>query len=331
MDNGEIAKIFYRVADILEIQGVEWKPQAYRAAANAIESLGKPVSEIYMEKGLKGLDEIPAVGEALAKKIAELVETGRLKHYEKLKKQLPLDLDELDSVPGLGPKKIKVLYEKLAVKNLKDLKKTAEQHKIAALPGFAEKSEQEILKAILGKEGKAERIPLSVALPVAKSILARLKKLKPVQRAEFAGSLRRKRPTIGDIDILAASKGPEAVSKAFVSMPDVKKVIASGKTKSSILLKSGMQVDLRVVKPEQWGSALQYFTGSKAHSIALRKIAIKKGLKLSEYGVFRGSKVVASKTEKDVYRALGLNYIKPELRENEGEIEAAIKGFKGMK
>ncbi|MDP2973537.1 MAG: helix-hairpin-helix domain-containing protein, partial [Candidatus Diapherotrites archaeon] len=302
--------------------------RAYRAAANAIESLGKPVEQIYMQGGLKALEEIPGVGEALAKKIEEMVKTGKLKHYDKLKKSLPINLDELETVPGLGPKKLMVLYKELGIKNLKDLKKPAEQHKIAGLRGFAEKSEQEILKAVAANGVKSERIPLSVALPVAKEIVERLRKLKEAERVEAAGSLRRRRPTIGDIDILVASEKPNVVSKVFVSMPSVKKVLGSGETKSSGVLSNGMQSDLRVVKPEQWGSALQYFTGSKAHSIALRKIAMKKGLKLSEYGVFKGSKVIASKTEEDVYNAIGLDYIKPELRENEGEIEAALASFK---
>lgn len=324
--NQDIANIFYKIADILEMQSVQWKPQAYRAAANAIEALGKPLSEVYARGGLKALDEIPAVGEALAKKIEEILKTGRLRHYEKLRKELPINLDELETVPSLGPKKLHILYEKLGVRNLRDLQQAAEQHKIAALKGFAEKSEQQILKAILANGGRGKRIPLSVARPIAGQIVKKLKAVKAAQKVEAAGSFRRRRPTIGDIDILVASPSPEAVTKAFVSMPGVK-ILASGKTKSSVVLQSGIQVDLRVVKPLQWGSALQYFTGSKSHSIALRKIAIKKGLKLSEYGVFRGKELVASKTEKDVYNVLGLDYIKPELRENEGEIEAAIKSF----
>ena len=331
MHNEEIAEIFYKIADILEMQNVQWKPRAYRAAGNAIESLGKQVSQIYKQGGLKALEEIPGVGEALAKKIEELVKTGRLRHYEKLRKKMPINLDELETVPGLGPKRLMVLYKKLGIRNLDDLRKAAEQHKIAKLPGFAEKSEQEILKAIVGQGGKGKRIPLSVAEPVANKVVAFLKKSKAALKVEAAGSLRRKRPTVGDIDILIASKKPAVVTEAFVSMPKVKKVLARGPTKSSVLLKSGLQVDIRIVKPEQWGSALQYFTGSKAHSIALRKIAIKKGLKLSEYGVFKQGKVVASKTEKQVYNALGLSYVKPELRENEGEIEKAMKSFSKRK
>ncbi len=331
MRNQQIAKIFFEIADILEMQNVQWKPRAYRAAGSAIESMPKPVAQVYKEGGLKALQEIPGIGEALAKKIEEMVKTGKLRYYEKLRNSLPLNPAEFETVPGLGPKRLMTLHKKLGIRNLRDLRKAAEQHKVAALPGFARKSEQEILRAIAAKGRKGGRIPLAAALPVAKEIVGILRKLKAVEKAEAAGSLRRKRPTIGDIDVLAASNQPEPVTKAFVSMPAVKKVLARGSTKSSVILKSGMQVDLRVVKPLQWGSALQYFTGSKQHSIALRKIAQKKGMKLSEYGVFKGSRVIASRTEKDVYNALGLDYIKPQLRENEGEIEAAMQSFRRRK
>lgn len=327
LKNQQIADIFYKVADILEMQSVQWKPQAYRAAARAIESMPRLLTQIYSEGGLKALDGIPGVGEALSKKIEEILKTGKLRHLEKLKRELPLNLDELETVPGLGPKKLMLLYNRLGVRNLADLKKAAENHKIAGLPGFAEKSEQQILKVIAGNARKGSRIPLSVAKPIAQGIVKALRKMDAVKRVEAAGSLRRKRPTIGDIDILVASTKPALVTDAFISMPSVKSILAKGPTKSSVVLKKGIQVDLRVVKPLQWGSALQYFTGSKQHSIALRKIAIKKGLKLSEYGVFKGKKVVASQTEREVYNALGLAFVKPELRENEGEIEAAIKRF----
>ncbi len=324
--NQKIADIFYKIADLLEMQDVQWKPRAYRAAANAIESMPKPLAEVYREGGLKALDEIPAVGEHISKKIEEFLKTGKLAYFEKLKKTTPVDLALLDIVPGLGPKKLRVLYKELAIATLEDLKKAAEKHQIVKLAGFAEKTEQEILKA-LENGVKTDRIPLSEVLPVAKKLAARIKKVKGVEMVEVAGSIRRKKPTIGDIDILVASKVPMSIVSAIVSIPSVKKVLASGPKKTSIVLKTGLQVDFRVVKLEQWGSAMQYFTGSKSHSITLRKIAIKKGLKLSEYGVFKGEEVVASKTEKDVYNALGLSYIEPELRENKGEIEAAIKSF----
>jgi len=331
MRNEEIAKILFEVADILEMQGVQWKPKAYRAAAFAIESMPEPVGEIYAKGGIKALEEIPGVGEAIAKKLKEILKTGKLHHLEELRKSMPMDVEALNAVPGLGPKKLMVLYKQLKIKTIPDLKKAAEQHRIAELPGFGEKSEQAILKAIQmdGKQGG--RTPLAIAKPIAEGIVKLLLAVAGTKKVEAAGSYRRKRETVGDLDILVSSTRPAAATKAFVSMPSVKKVLASGETKSSVVLNSGFQSDLRVIKPEQWGSALQYFTGSKAHSIALRKIAIAKGLKLSEYGVFRGSKLIASKTEKDVYNALGLDYIAPELRENEGEIEKAMESFEKKK
>jgi len=327
--NKEIAAVFYKIADLLEMQGVQWKPMAYRAAASAIESLGKPLNEIYNEGGLKALDEVPGVGENISKKIEELLKTGKLNYFEGLKKSSPITLELIDAVPGIGPKKLMVLHDQLAVSTLLDLKKAAEKHLVSKVPGFAEKTEQEILDALEKKGIKSDRISFSEANPIAKKLLNKIRKVSSVEKAEAGGSLRRKRPTIGDIDLLVSSKMPKLVAKAILALPEIKKVLASGEKKTSILLENGLQVDFRVVKPEHWGSALQYFTGSKSHSIALRKIAIKKGLKLSEYGVFKGKKVLASKTEEEVYNALGLDYIEPELRENKGEIEAAIKSFSG--
>lgn len=331
MRNPEIAKILFEIADLLEMQNIQWKPKAYRAAAFAIESLPKPVSEIFAKGGTKALEEIPGVGEAIAKKLEEIIKTGKLRSLEELRKSMPLDVEALNSVPGLGPKKLMVLYDKLAVATLADLKKAAEKHQIAPLPGFGEKSEQEILKALQLDVKKSGRIPLSAAKPIAEEIIKLLQAVPGTKMVGLAGSYRRKRPTIGDIDILVSSTKPAAATKAFISMPSVKKILASGETKSSVVLRTGLQADLRVVTLAQWGSALQYFTGSKAHSIALRRIAIKKGLKLSEYGVFKGKKLIASKTEKDVYNALGMDYIAPEQRENKGEIENAIKRFEMKK
>jgi len=329
--NEEIAKVFFEVADILEMQDVQWKPKAYRAAAFAIESMPEPVGAIFAKGGIKALEEIPGVGVAIAKKLEEIIKTGKLRHLEELRKSMPMDVEALNAIPGLGPKKLVVLHRQLGIKSLADLKKAAEQHRIAGLPGFGEKSEQDILKAVQMDGKKSDRVPISAAKPVAEEIVKLLQNVPGTKMAEVAGSFRRKRETVGDLDILVSSTRPNAATKAFISMPSVKKVLATGPTKSSVVLRNGLQSDLRVVKPRQWGSALQYFTGSKAHSIELRKIAQKKGLKLSEYGVFRGKKVVASRTEKDVYNALGMDYIKPESRENEGEIEAAINGFRAKK
>jgi DNA polymerase (family 10) len=325
--NGEIASILFRIADLLELQGVEWKPRAFRAAASAIESMPEQASALYKKGGARALEEIPGVGRAIAEKMEELFTTGKLRYFEELKKNSPMDPALLDAVPGIGPKKLRLLHKALAIATLRDLKSAAQKHLIVGIPGFGEKSEQGILEALEKGGVKAGRISYSKALPIATCLLAKIRAIPFVERAEIAGSFRRKRETIGDLDILVCSKKPALVAEAIVSLPGVKSVLASGEKKTSVVLQNGLQVDFRAVPPEQWGSALLYFTGGKAHSIALRRIAIKKGLKLSEYGLFRGNRAVASKTEKDVYNALGMGWIRPESRENEGEIEMATNGF----
>lgn len=328
MKNLEIAKIFYEIADILELQNVNWKPRAYRKAAKSIESLSKDIEEIYKEQGIKGLENIPGVGERLAKKIIEFIETGKVKTHEKLKKSIPRHLVDLMEVPGLGPKRAEFLYKKLHIKTIKQLEQAAKQHKIKNLPTFKEKSEENILQGIqIFKKGQ-ERTMLGLALPVVEEIESRLRKLKQVDKAVAAGSVRRRKETIRDIDILVSSNNPTPVTDFFTKMPEVQRILAKGPTKSSILLKNGLQVDLRIIPPDRFGSALQYLTGSKDHSIKLRSIAIKKNLKLSEYGLFdrKTNNLVAAKTEEEIYNKIGLSYIEPELRENQGEIEAALQG-----
>ncbi|MBU2637949.1 MAG: DNA polymerase/3'-5' exonuclease PolX [Nanoarchaeota archaeon] len=324
MKNPEIAAIFFEMADILEMKNVDWKPMAYRKAARAIESLSEDVEDIYNKGGLKELEEIPGVGEKIAEKIEEFLKTGKVKGYEKLKKSLPSGLSALLEVPGLGPKKAMALYKKLKIKNVKDLEKAALKHEISKLPLFKEKTEENILKGLeIFKKGK-ERMPLGFALPIAENIVESLKKIKEVEKISIAGSLRRMKDTVKDIDILVAAENSLKVINAFVALPNVKSVIAKGDTKSSVLLKEGVQCDLRVVPLKSFGSAMQYFTGSKDHNIELRKIAIGKKLKLSEYGIFDlKERQVAGKTEEEVYKKLGLRYIEPELRENTGEIDAA--------
>ncbi len=325
MVNQEIAEIFYEIADILELKDVEWKPRAYRKAAQAIESLEKDVSEIYNEKGIKGLMEIPGVGEALAKKIIEYLETKKIRGYEKLKSSLPKGLYELMDIMGLGPQKIKLLYQKLNIKNLKDLENAIKKHKIQKLPRFGEKTEENIKKAVeLHKKGKG-RFLLGVALPIAEDIIKELKKLKEVHKINIGGSLRRMQETIGDIDILVTSSNSKKVMDLFTSLPDVTRILAKGETKSMVLLKQGIQADVRVLDDKNYAGALQYFTGNKEHNIVLRGLAIKKGLKLSEYGLFnkKNNKMLLIKSEEELYNKLGLKYIEPELRQNNGEVEAA--------
>ncbi len=325
MKNREIASIFNDIADLLEIKGENpFRIRAYRRAALNLESLARDVAETSKDE----LMEVPGIGQDLAGKIEEYVKTGRLEFYEDLKKGVPEGLGVLLSVPGLGPKTAKLLAEKLKIKNLGDLERFAREHKLSGLPGIKEKTEENILKGIGMLKRGMERQPLGKVLPVANDILDHLGKKAPVNKIIVAGSIRRWKDTVKDIDILATSRDPKAVMSAFIHLPHVKDVLMHGPTKSSVIIHEGLQVDLRVVEEESFGAALAYFTGSKAHNIRLREMAVKAGLKINEYGIFRekdDQKIGGSK-EEDVYRILGLPYIPPELREDSGEIEAAREG-----
>ena len=325
MKNPEISKIFNEIADLLELKGENpFRIRAYRRAALNIEGLTKNIEEISHEDILN----IPGIGQDLAGKIEEYIKTGMIQAYEELKNEIPGGLSTLLSVPGLGPKTSKLLYEKLKITNIDELEKSASEHKLAGLPGIKEKTEENILKGIdMLKRGR-ERQPLGKVLPVANDILGYLKKNAHMEKIDLAGSIRRWKDTIKDIDILAVSDNPKEVMSVFVHFPNVKEILMHGPTKSSIITQQNLQVDLRVVERESYGAAFAYFTGSKAHNIRLRELAIKKGLKLNEYGIFRekDNKRVGGEKEKDVYSILGLPYIPPELREDQGEIEAALAG-----
>jgi len=326
MRNTELAQIFREVALYLEMKEEPFKPRAYEKVAYSLEALEEPVGEIYRRGGVKALRAIPGVGQAIAEKIEEVIRTGRLRYYEELKKEVPVDVRGLTAIEGIGPKSVKLLYEKLTIKTAADLEKAARVGKIRGLPHFGAKMEQKILKGIEFLKQGSGRFPLGSALPLIGEIEQRLRELPEVEEVVVAGSTRRWKETIGDADILAISRKPEKVMEFFVSMSEVMHVQGQGKTKSTVKLKNGMDVDLRVVPRESFGAALNYFTGSKDHNVALRKIAQEKGLKLNEYGLFRGNKRIAGKTEEEIYKALGLAFIPPELRENQGEIEAAQKG-----
>ena len=329
--NSHVAAILYEIADLLEIQDVQWKPQAYRKAAQTIESLPEDIAEV-AHQGLKKLEELPGVGKNIAEKIEELVKKGKLGYLEKLKKQIPIDVGQLMQIEGLGHKTIKRLYKQLKIKTIVDLKRAAQEGKIRKLEGLGEKKEQQILESIkrLEKRGP-ERFLLGHVAPLADEIVQTLKRVPGVQDAIVAGSFRRGKETVGDLDILITSTQPKTVMEKFITLKGVDKVLAHGDTKSSIRLENGLQIDARVVEKNQYGSALQYFTGSKEHSIALRKIALKKGLTLSEYGLFKirgktnSKKLLVSKTEEEVYAKLGMQCPPPEMRENLGEIELAQK------
>ena len=328
MKNQVIANIFYQIADMLDIKGeIEFKSRAYRKAAQIIETLEEDLEDVYKREGKEGLRKIPGIGEGLAKKIAELIETNKLQYFENLKKEIPESIIELMDIPSLGPKKVAVLYKKLGITNMEQLKRACEEGKLRGLDGFGEITERNILRGIEMLKGAKERVLLGVAFEDGTRYVDYLKKNPHIKKISIAGSLRRMKETIGDIDILAVSDNADDVMEYFVNYPNVREVLAKGRTKSSIILDDGLQVDLRVVEDKNYGAALQYFTGSKSHNIKLRTIAIKKGLKINEYGVFNKDtdKYIAGRTEEEVYKSLGLPYIEPELREDRGEIEAAQK------
>jgi DNA polymerase (family 10) len=325
MTNADVARILYEVADLLELKGVQFKPNAYRKAAKNIVSLTKDLRE-YQKTGK--LEDIPGVGEAIAKKVEEILATGNLKYLDDLKEELPAGLLQIMQVAELGPKTAMRLYQELKVTNIEELKQAAEHHRIRGLKGFGEKTEAEILEGLRQLEGRSRKMILAYAYPVAMSVKEYVAQNAQVELISLAGSLRRMKETIGDIDLLVGSDDPGSVMEVFAKNPEVSEIIVRGPTKTSVRLRSGVQVDLRVVAEEQYGAALQYFTGSKEHNVELRQLAIAKGFKLNEYGLFRKdtSEAVASRTEEDIYKALGMVSMPPEIRENRGEIETSLKG-----
>ncbi|MEE9163384.1 MAG: DNA polymerase/3'-5' exonuclease PolX [Thermoplasmata archaeon] len=323
MKNQGVARIFFGIADYLELQGVEFKPSAYRRAARNIEGMSQDVEDLWREDRVGG---IPGIGKALAAKIAEYLETGQVQAYEKLKAEVPEGLVEIMRIQGVGPKTTKLLYDRLDISTVEDLKKAAESGRLAGVKGLGPKKAENILRGIELREAYKRRAILGRALPLAEGLVAYLRARAPVNQIAVGGSLRRMRETIGDIDILATSKAPAEVMLAFVGMPEVQEVLLQGETKSSVILSDGMQADLRVLDTKSYGAGLLYFTGSKDHNIKLRSLAISLGMRLNEYGVFRGDEQVAGATEEEAYKALGLPYIEPELRQAQGEIEAAQRG-----
>jgi len=331
MKNKEIANLLYEIADFLEAEGSQFKPFAYRKAAFELKSSQKDVKETYEEEGLRGLEDIPGIGKSIAEKIEEYIKKGRIKEFERLKKKTPIKMKELVQIGGMGPKKAKLIYEKLGVSDVKSLEKAAKENKISKIEGFGEKSEKNILESIGFLKKSSGRFLTGEILEEVKEIEETLKKSKNFKRVALAGSLRRGKETVGDIDILAVSDNPGKAMDFFASLPGAVKVWSKGKTKSSLRMSRGFDVDLRIVPERSFGAALQYFTGSKEHNIALRKIAASKGFKLSEYGLFKKGKMVAGRTEEGIYRVLGMEWTDPEIRENQKEIGAAINDFENKK
>lgn len=325
--NEKISEMLREIGEYLEMQKVPFKPRAYEKAALVVQNLEEPVENTYRAGGLKGLLEIPGIGQSIAEKIEEFITTGHMKYHEELRRKAPVDLTELNRVEGLGPKGIRKLFEELGVRNLKDLEAAAKAGKIRELEGFGAKSEEKILQSIAFAKTSGQRFVLGLVEQYIHRLEEELRSLPQTKQMIVAGSARRRKETIGDVDILATSGEPAAIMEKFVAMPEVIQVIAHGPTKSSVKLRVGLNVDLRVVPEESYGAALNYFTGSKDHNVALRQIAIKLGYKLNEYGLFKlngkSERQVAGRDEKEIYEKLGLDYIEPELRENTGEIEAA--------
>jgi DNA polymerase (family 10) len=323
--NAEIASLFERYALLLEIEGANpFRVRAYRNAARTVQGLPRSIAAMLVDGA--DLSELPGIGEDLAKKIEEIVKTGTFADLGKIETRLPHHLADLAVLPGLGPRRVKTLYESLGVKSLVDLRRAATAGKIAALPRFGAKMQTRILDAIRQLQTAEKRIKLADAEEIAVSLTSYLSESEDLKNVTVAGSFRRRRETVGDLDIVATCKASTEFMDRFVHYEDVADVISKGKTRSTIRLRSGLQVDLRVVPEESYGAALHYFTGSKEHNIALRSIAAEKGWKLNEYGLFQGNKRLAGKTEKEIYAKFRLPFIEPELRENRGEIEAARTG-----
>lgn len=316
--------MLYEIADYLELQGVSFKPQAYRRAAASIERLEGDITEYHRSNRLR---EIPGVGEAIAKKIGELLDTGRLEYLEKLRSEIPRELLSLLEIPEVGPKTAMMLYKELGIKSVAELKQAIFDHRLQGLKGFGPKTEEKLLQGIRIVESRAGRSLLGEAWAAADNLMKYLQDSNPDAKLSVAGSLRRMKETIGDIDILAASETPGRIMDSFVRFPGVEEILEKGDTKSSIRLRTGIQVDLRVVPKTSFGAALQYFTGSKEHNVELRKLAISKGMKMSEYGLFERDtgKQLSGEDEEEIYHILGMQYPPPELREARGEIEAALR------
>ncbi len=320
--NSDITAILGKVADLLEIQGANtFRVRAYRDAVRAIEGLPRSVAEM-VDDG-KDLSELSGVGQSIAEKIDEIARTGRLKQLDELEEQLPEELSELLTLPGLGPKRVNVLHNELGIRGRNDLAAAAEEGNIRQVEGLGPKTEKKILEELQKRRDGEQRLRRTDVEEIAETLLDHLRQAEGVKKAIIAGSYRRRKETVGDLDILVTCKQGSPVMDRFVGYEDVEEVVSQGKTRSTVRLRFGLQVDLRVVAEVSYGAALHYFTGSKAHNIAVRRLGVGKGLKINEYGVFRGDDRIAGRSEKEVYDAVALAYVEPEMREDRGEIEAA--------
>lgn len=323
--NADIAAVFEEIADLLEIENANpFRIRAYRNAARAMLELGSEAHELVKKD--EDLTQLPGIGKDLAAKIVEIVQTGKCQALVKLRKATPAGLPDLLHIPGLGPKRVAALYHELDIRTIEQLMRAAQDHRIRELSGFGSKTEARILEALKTHASKEHRLKLAVAAQYANTLVDYLQKCSAVKDIVVAGSFRRCKETVGDLDILVTATQATEVMDHLVKYDEINKTVSRGTTRATVLLKNKLQIDVRVVKPESFGAALHYFTGSKSHNIAVRRRAQKKGLKINEYGVFKGDKLIAGKNEKEVYKTVGLPWIPPELRENRGEIEAAEKG-----
>ena len=326
MLNQVLSKIFREMAVFLEIKGVAFKPQAYEKVSEVLENLEEDVKDIYKNGDLKALENIPGVGASIAEHIEEYIKTGHIKNYEKLKKELPVDIECLRSVEGVGPKTILLLYKKLKIKNLEKLEEAAKAGKIRKIKGLGEKTEQKILKGIEFVKSSGGRLILGYAVPIAKTLLEKIRSLPGVELAEFGGSLRRRQETIGDLDFIAFSDNPTEIINKFLKFPEIKHVYTKGEYRALVRLDIDMDADISVVSPKSFGAAMIAWTGNKHHNIAIRAIAEKKGWLLNDCGLWKNKQLLASKTEEEVYQKLGMDWIPPEIRNDSGEIKAALEG-----
>ena len=324
--NEDIARAFDEIADLLEIEEANpFRVRAYRNAARSLRALEQEVVNLVVEEA--DLTKLPGIGKDLAAKIVEMVETGKIAALERLHTEVPASVEELLHVPGLGPKRVKTLYQTLGIENRAQLAEAIRAGKVRSLPGFGTGIERKVLKALAAEQVTERRFLRAMVVPYAESLSDYLRKQRNVLEVVVAGSYRRGKETVGDLDILVTAKGKSAgVMDAFVAYDEVVQVVSQGSTRATVILRSGLQVDLRVVAQQSYGAALHYFTGSKAHNIQVRRLGQKRGLKINEYGVFKGDKRIAGRTEASVFKSVGLPYIEPELREGQGEIEAARAG-----
>ncbi len=329
--NKQAATMLQEIADVLKMDGVAFKPQAYERAAEAVEKLSESLVDMYSNGGIRAFEAISGVGASIAMKLEEFVKTGEMSTHKKLKKEMPADVEALKLIDGVGVKSIQVLYEKLGIKSVQDLKKAAEKKQIRTLEGFGAKTEEKILESIAFHQSRGDRFLLHDATDAARAVAASIEAFDGVRRVAVAGSIRRGRETIGDADVLVIADDGAAIGEQVSKLPEVEHVYGMGDTKTMVRLSNGMDLDVRVVQENAWGAALNYFTGSREHNVRLRKIAQKLGWSLNEYGILKGKKRFSMKTEEALYKALQLAYVDPEIREDIGEIDEAAAAFKAGK